>query len=381
MEHTGSNSDTTTHGVMPCPYCGHIQRGAAAQCDSCGGLFEPLSRQATQNAMGAWFIRDDEQPHRPGCSYETLRKLVLRGKVTEETVLRGPTTRQFWSYAKDTPGVAHLMGQCHNCHEKADPDEYMCKSCGAVFVTPSDRQHLGLAPKRLLPGQAPSRIVAASTISGLVTPTETKPPEPARTPQIPTEAPSAGPPASLESFTSAPTPAPTADIAPPEPPRAPMTASMKRMRKDVARFKTLAAMMALSNIALLALVCVFLLWPFLNGLSERATESRTQTAQTPAISGPVESTPATPTSESSEPSNTGPAESALEQAKTSRFQRQFDAALELADEDSLDAVAKAIQQLREIEAEALPGEAPEGLADEIDRLEERHEELALREFM
>ena len=43
-------------GVV-CPYCGHAQSAAgvgAAQCAACKGLFDPLSRQATQNAMGPW---------------------------------------------------------------------------------------------------------------------------------------------------------------------------------------------------------------------------------------------------------------------------------------------------------------------------------------
>lgn len=120
--------------------------------------------QATQNEMGPWFIRDLAHPFRPGCSHGTLRRLAERGKISLETILRGPTTRQFWSFARNVRGVAHLLGECHNCHGPASADEYMCRSCGAVFESPKDRQHFGAGPVRLIPGQAPPEVVARSSI-------------------------------------------------------------------------------------------------------------------------------------------------------------------------------------------------------------------------
>jgi len=151
--------------TLPCPYCGQLQSADAPRCSSCGGLFDPLSRQASQNAMGPWWIRDEARPFQPGCSYETLRRLVARGKVGAETVIRGPTTRQFWMLAQDAPGVSHLLGRCYACHGPAGPEEYMCRRCGAVFEAPQDRQRLGLAPIRLLPGEASPEKVAASTLA------------------------------------------------------------------------------------------------------------------------------------------------------------------------------------------------------------------------
>ncbi len=142
-----------------------MQPAQAPRCQACGGLFDPLSRQASQNAMGPWWVRDESKPFHPGCSYDTLRKLVSRGKVQGETVIRGPTTRQFWMLAKDTPGVSHLLGLCYACHGEAGSEEYMCRRCGAVFEAPQDRQRLGLAPIRLLPGEASPEQVAASTLA------------------------------------------------------------------------------------------------------------------------------------------------------------------------------------------------------------------------
>lgn len=163
--HSASTVPTPRAPRLPCPYCGALQSASAAQCEACGGLFEPLSRQASQNAMGPWWIRDEHRVFQPGCSYDTLRRLVRRGKIERDTVIRGPTTRQFWMLAQDAPGVSHLLGLCYACHGEAGSEEYMCRSCGAVFDAPVDRQRLGLAPVRLLPGQAPPEQVAASTLA------------------------------------------------------------------------------------------------------------------------------------------------------------------------------------------------------------------------
>jgi hypothetical protein len=112
--------------------------------------------------MGPWQLREGVHPFRPGCSYETLRELVKRGRITRNTVLRGPTTRQFWSFAGRTPSVANLLGVCHNCQAEVDPGAFSCQACGAAFSPDTDRQHLGLAPVHLLPGQASPEIIAAT---------------------------------------------------------------------------------------------------------------------------------------------------------------------------------------------------------------------------
>lgn len=126
-----------------CPYCGHAQT-AAARCAQCGGLFESLSRDATQTTMGPWFVRDVERPFLPGCSYEVLVRQAQSGRLTADTIVRGPTTRQFWTLARHAPGVAHLVGLCHRCGSAVDPLGSSCGSCGSVFVRPTQRNELGL---------------------------------------------------------------------------------------------------------------------------------------------------------------------------------------------------------------------------------------------
>ncbi|MCB9838874.1 MAG: hypothetical protein H6813_06005 [Phycisphaeraceae bacterium] len=153
--------------MRPCPYCGHLgdNDGSNEQCSSCKGWFEPLSRQASQNAMGPWYFHDESVPFRPGCSAETLRRLIAKGRVTGDTLIRGPGSNQFWVFARHCPGVANLLGVCHNCARPASENDFLCDHCGAAFPTYEDRQHLGLAPVRLLPGQANPSRVAASAIS------------------------------------------------------------------------------------------------------------------------------------------------------------------------------------------------------------------------
>ncbi len=145
----------TSAKAVICPYCGETQR-PGNRCQACGGYFEPLSRQATHNAMGPWFVRNPERPFQPGCSYETLVALIERGQITRLTVMRGPTTGQFWTVAKRVPGVSHLLGYCHHCGTSVDPRDHGCAKCGATFGAYLDRNDLGLPEVRPLPWEAPA---------------------------------------------------------------------------------------------------------------------------------------------------------------------------------------------------------------------------------
>lgn len=149
-----------TPKVVLCPFCGGLSPNLDL-CTRCKGRFDPLSRQASQNAMGPWFIRDEKNPFAPGCSFETIRMLIARGRIQPNTVLRGPTTNQFWTLAKRAPSIANLLSLCHNCQTRVDPKDFACGSCGAAFTPEPDRQHLGLAPLQHLPGQAPPAVIAA----------------------------------------------------------------------------------------------------------------------------------------------------------------------------------------------------------------------------
>lgn len=129
--------------VVLCPYCGFAQQ-QADKCRDCGGLFEPLSRRATQVSMGPWYVRDRNRPFRPGCSFEVIKKQVQAGKIKPTTIIRGPSTHQFWSVARHVPGLSHLLGYCYKCDAKVKPTDARCPTCLAPFREPWERNELGL---------------------------------------------------------------------------------------------------------------------------------------------------------------------------------------------------------------------------------------------
>ncbi len=135
--------DRNADGKVLCPYCGHCQDDTE-KCGSCGGLFEPLSRRATQIAMGPWFIRDKKNPFKPGCSYDVMVDLARKGRIKPNTVMRGPSTKQFWSVARNVQGISHLLGYCHSCGEHVKPFDAACNTCGAAFDLKWDRNRFGL---------------------------------------------------------------------------------------------------------------------------------------------------------------------------------------------------------------------------------------------
>lgn len=141
-----------------CPFCGELTADSG-RCGNCRARYDPLSRQASQNEMGPWFVRDESMPYRPGCSFSTIKRLVESGGIEANSVVRGPSTRQFWMLAKHTPGVASLFGLCHNCGGDVSSGSDSCGACHESFSADRDRQHLGLGPTRPLPGRAPIEIL------------------------------------------------------------------------------------------------------------------------------------------------------------------------------------------------------------------------------
>jgi len=127
-----------------CPYCGDWQK-SHDHCDACGGVFDQLSQRATVIAMGPWFVRNKRFPYLPGCSYAVLRQQVEAERIDAGTILRGPTTRQFWSVAKNVPGVSHLVGFCWSCGAPATTGDARCGSCGSPFGGVDAANALGLA--------------------------------------------------------------------------------------------------------------------------------------------------------------------------------------------------------------------------------------------
>ncbi len=288
-----------------CPYCGHINQRATDRCEECHGLFEPLSRKATQIAMGPWYIRDARRPFRPGCSYDVLKRQALAGKLKAMTIVRGPTTRQFWALARNTPGLAHLVGYCHACGSHVEPTDTRCGVCAEKFTDAPQRNELGLLYptatdaataqralddqlERLANGDAPAAAPApaAPPAPGKTSPLTSPVAAPAPTPTAPTTpgadllsqvlgaatvnrqsaspAPTAvKPSAPAPAAPAAATPAVTKPIAPQaidfDPSEDEQADTRETLRQQGKRLNSVTVLLVVSNLAVLALVVVLVL--------------------------------------------------------------------------------------------------------------------------
>ena len=130
---------------MVCPYCGSMHKDHLPDvCQHCNGPLHPDSREQTKRDLGPWFMRDTSRPFAPGMRYEKLLRCVSEGKIRPTTVVRGPTTSQFWTVARKVPGLSHHFGLCHACQAPASPEDEACLACGASFRISLDRDRMGL---------------------------------------------------------------------------------------------------------------------------------------------------------------------------------------------------------------------------------------------
>lgn len=367
-----------------CPYCGHGHSLAPGkprplQCEACKGRFEPLSRQATQNAMGPWQIRDAEHPFRPPCSYETVVRLAQRGRITPTTIVRGPTTRQFWSYARDTPGVAAVLGRCHACHTPISTDDTTCPSCEAILRPETDRQQLGLSPKAVLPGEVPPEQIAAlirpKTPQPLPRPTQSAPEGPAE-PKRP----------------DTPSPPPT-NTAPPTPhtpdtiPDHPASAPSRRRTKSPGWLITLLAIQAAAILALGALLVIehdlFAPSSPQSQASSTSSDPNNPVPDPPPLITPVpeDETTSAPSDPNDEPAPGTDIDDLMDDAMRP-FADRYWAIIEGTRSDDTETHARAIDQLRDLRAEAAAAssDATFPLTDDlIARAQSRLDQLRLLE--
>jgi hypothetical protein len=335
-----------------CPYCGHRAGASDEECPECRGLFEPLSRIATQNAMGPWQIRDESNPFRPGCSLDTLRAMIRRGKLTRETVLRGPTTNQFWTRAADIQGVAHLLGSCHACAGKATPSEHFCRTCGASFVAQNDRNWMGLDAVRPL-------------TTGVGNAVEHKPSGRAPNASEPTPAsPSAEPRANQFAELFAPSAEPSGA------PTSRRSARESRRRANAVGHAVAAATVALCAAALSVAVWAASAAQSVNANADPAPLPDAAQGAPGAAAGSLEGESATYQTQSEPPA-----------ADLDIWRVRLETAASLGAADDIASLEQAIAILREVLQEAPPAAKPSDLGDQIEALERRVDDLTIRKFL
>jgi len=152
-----------------CPFCGQLNDPGQRPCGRCGMEDTPGTRQATQSRVGPWSVLQQRNPLAPGMNFQTLLLLIRKGRITARTIVRGPTTGQFWRYAGRTKGLSREFGLCWSCGQNVQPSARVCRACQHLQEPPLNPDVLLERPERprgpaaAAPASAPSPANPAAT--------------------------------------------------------------------------------------------------------------------------------------------------------------------------------------------------------------------------
>ena len=113
----------------PCVYCGQNISRQIDRCPHCRTSFSLAVRKASREIIGPWYYLDLRNPSGRGVTFETLIKMIEKGRIRADSVVRGPTTHQDWMYAAETPRLAKYLGMCPHCFAEAKPEDVYCTRC------------------------------------------------------------------------------------------------------------------------------------------------------------------------------------------------------------------------------------------------------------
>ena len=119
-----------------CPFCGAIKERGDGSCPRCTLENTPATRQATKARIGPWYVLQTRNPAAPGMRFETLLALVDRGRVKPRSIVRGPTTHQFWRYAAQVKGLSREFGLCYSCGQAIERTTNLCSHCNRLQDPP-----------------------------------------------------------------------------------------------------------------------------------------------------------------------------------------------------------------------------------------------------
>jgi len=123
-------------GKHVCPFCGTQRDSDVGACMHCSLEDTPTTRSATRGKLGPWYVLQSRNPSAPGMNFATLMVLVQKGRVTARSVLRGPTTGQFWRHAAKVKGVSREFGLCWNCGGEIAKNARACVHCKRLQEPP-----------------------------------------------------------------------------------------------------------------------------------------------------------------------------------------------------------------------------------------------------
>lgn len=134
----------------------------------------PQTRRVTRGRIGPWYVMQSRNPAAPGMKLDVLLGFIRKGQVTARSIVRGPTTHQFWRYAAHVKGLSREFGLCFSCGADIATESNLCPHCGKLQEPP-------IQPDVLLEGQ-PAHAgrplnghVTAATVSAYPTDTPSGP--------------------------------------------------------------------------------------------------------------------------------------------------------------------------------------------------------------
>lgn len=141
---SGGNSEMPwKNSEMPCVYCGRALPRDSQRCTYCKTSYSVAVRRASREIEGSWFYLEPRNPSNRGVDFRTMLKLIEKGRLKRDGIVRGPTTRQDWMYAAETPMLSKHLGLCPHCFAPASGQQEFCDTC---------HRHLDERPARLRPG-------------------------------------------------------------------------------------------------------------------------------------------------------------------------------------------------------------------------------------
>ena len=132
MSHSNDHSGAETSwrsDQAPCVYCGQVIPRSSDRCPHCRTSFSLAVRRASREILGPWFYLDSRNPSGRGVTFEMLIKMVEKGRLQADSIVRGPTTHQDWMYAAEAPRLAKYLGLCPHCFAETKPEDTYCTSC------------------------------------------------------------------------------------------------------------------------------------------------------------------------------------------------------------------------------------------------------------
>jgi hypothetical protein len=86
-------------------------------------------RRASRELIGPWYYLDPRNPSGRGVTFETLIKMIEKGRIKVDSIVRGPPTHQDWMYAAEAPRLAKYLGMCPHCFGEVRPEDTFCTHC------------------------------------------------------------------------------------------------------------------------------------------------------------------------------------------------------------------------------------------------------------